>query len=194
MSEDEFSGEKSVVSEEPPAADGNSRPVVFFRSLAAICLIYATSGIILIPFGMLRFHQGAIPGDLRISLWDGPARSTSLQALWLLFASIIGAGLSLTLFVAALGGVRMRLWSLPLLRLWAASSVVVGAGGAVLWFAWLLPPWRDQLAEVRGVIDSLTSLGAWMLGSFLAVAMLVVTSHPIVRQVFGRSAPAAPPT
>ncbi len=78
MMEDEFSGERSVVPDDPSAADYEAA-VRWFRSVAAIALVYGTAGVMLLPFGLLRFHHGAIPGDFRVPFFDEPVESTSAQ-------------------------------------------------------------------------------------------------------------------
>jgi len=185
IEEDEFSGERSVVPDDPSAAD--YEPAVrWFRSVAALALVYGTVGILLLPFGLLRFHQGAIPGDFEVNLFDEPGQSTSPEALWLFFSSLLGTGLAAHLFIGAIGGLRLKSWGLPVLRLWAIASIIIGGGGSYFYLRWLLPPWREQLAQVRGVIDSLGSLGGWIIGSALAIAMLIVISQSRVRAVLSR--------
>ncbi len=141
---DEFSGEKSVVPDEPIAAD-HEPGVRFFRSVAAIALIYGTAGVMALPYGLIRFHQGAIPGDFRVHYIDDPSFSPSPQAIWLFVSSVVGAGLAMGLMLGAIGGVLLQLWSLAVLKLWAIASIVFGAVGCFFYFRWLLPPWRDQL-------------------------------------------------
>lgn len=183
--EDEYSGEKSVVSDQPTAAD--YEPVVtVFRSLAALGVVYGMSGIIFLPLGLLRFHQGAIPGDFRVHLFDAPIRSTSIEALWLLCSSLCGVGLGTALVVGALGGLRLKSWSFHVLKLWAIASIALGALGSFFYFQWILPPWRDRLSEVRGVDDSLVNLGGWMIGSLLAIGMLIVIQRREVREALQR--------
>lgn len=184
--EDEFSGEKSCIRQEPTAADYEPQ-VRVFRSLAAIAFMYGTVGVVMLPYGLLRFHQGAIPGDFRVKILDGPLSSTSVQALWLVFASVTGTGLSLALMIGGLGGVQLKSWSRPVLTRWAIASILFGAGGSLFYFQWLLPPWREQLAQVRGVDDTFINLGGWMIGSLLAIAMLIVICRPAVRNALERS-------
>jgi hypothetical protein len=185
MNDDEFSGEKSVVQDQPTAADYEPE-VRFFRALAAVGVVYGTAGMVLLPYGLLRFHQGAIPGDYRVNILEGPLQSPSAQAIWLFSSSLLGAGLAMTLMIGAIGGLRLKSWSQPVLRLWAIASIIVGAVGSYFFFRWLLPPWRDQWAQVRGVDDSLVNLGGWIVGSLLAVAMLIVISRPRVRDALRR--------
>jgi hypothetical protein len=185
MMEDEFSGERSVIPDAPSAAD--YEPAVrLFRSVAALALVFGTAGIMLLPFGLLRFHQGAIPGDFEVSLFDEPGHSISPEGLWLFCSSLLGTGLAASLFVGAVGGVRLKSWALHTLRLWAIASILLGVGGSYFYSRWLLPPWRDHLAQVRGVIDSLGSLAGWIIGSFLALAMLLVVNRSRVRAALHR--------
>jgi len=178
--EDIYSGEKSVIEADPVGAAG-PRAVRFFRSLCAVGVLYGAAAMVFLPYGALRFHEGAIPGDFRTAIYDGTARSTSVDALWLFASSVMGAGLGFLLMAGGLAGVRMRPWSLAVLRFWAISSIAMGIGGSYFYFQWLLPPWRAHLAEVRGVVDSLVNIGGWFIGFWLAVMMLVVTSRRDVR-------------
>jgi len=186
MIEDLYSGEKSVLPAEPTAADYEPGPRLF-RSLATISIFYGLSGLLLVPFGVLRFHQGAIVGDLEVNIFAVPIRSTSIQALWLLCSSLAGAGLGAVLVVGGVGGVLLKPWSLLVLRLWAVASIAFGFLGSYFYLKWILPPWREQLAQVRGVDDSLFNLGGWMIGTMLAIAMLIVISRPTVRAALKRN-------
>jgi hypothetical protein len=186
MADDPFSGEKSVTSDQPTAADYEPE-VRLFRSLAAIAVVYGTAGVMLVPFGLFRFHQGAIPGDFEIHLFDKPVVSTSIQALWLLVSSLSGGGLGLALMVGAIGGVALRGWALPVLKMWSIASIIFGVIGCWFFFQWLLPPWRDQLADVRGVDDALFNLGGWMIGSLLGIAILIVINRPAVSAALRRN-------
>jgi hypothetical protein len=89
--------------------------------------------------------------------------------------------------IGGIGGVQLKSWSRFVLTLWAIGSVLFGAVGCFFYFRWLLPPWRERLAEVRGVDDILTNLGGWMIGSILAIAMLIVICRPTVRRALERN-------
>jgi hypothetical protein len=186
MSEDEFSGEKSVVREEPTAAD-YERHVRIFRSFAAIGVVFATAGVVSLPFGLLRFHQGAIAGDMRVNMMDQALHGTSWEALWLCFSSLAGAGLATLLLAGAVGALRLRSWSFVVLWLWAIASIILGVAGSVFYLSWLLPPWREQWAEVRGVVIPLVNLGGWMIGSALAVVMIIMLSNSSVKAALHRN-------
>jgi len=189
--EDLFSGEKSVITPEFPGAVGPGA-VRFFRALCTVGVLYGAAAMVFLPYGVLRFHEGTITGDYRTSIWDGSTRSTSVDAQWLFAASVAGAGLGFLFMVGGLGGVRMRPWSIAVLRLWAISSILFACGGAYFYLRWLLPPWRDNLAEARGVVDSLVSIGGWFDGFCLAVLMLVVTSRRDVRNAVSHAGQLAP--
>jgi hypothetical protein len=186
MTEDEFSGEKSVVPSEANAADYEPG-ARWFRSVSALALVYATAGVMLLPFGLVRFHQGAIAGDFRVNLFDEAGQSISPQGMWLFCGSLLGTGLAGQLLIGAIGGLRLQSWSLQVLRLWAIASIIFGVCGSCFYLRWLLPPWREQSADVRGVIDSLGSLAGWIIGSALAVAMLIVISKSRVRHALERN-------
>ena len=186
MNEDEFSGEKSVVRQEPTAADYEPE-VNIFRSLAALGVIYGSAGVIGVPLGILRFHQGAIAGDFRVAIFDESVRSMSADALWLLCSSLLGAGLALALMVGGIGAVRLKSWSFVVLRVWAIASVIVGVIGSFFFVRWLLSPQRDMFSEARGVDDSLVNFLGWGIGTVLAIAMLVVIQRPSVREAFRRN-------
>lgn len=186
MSEDIYGGEHSVVPNEPAAGDYEPE-VRFFRSVAALGVVYGTAGVMALPFGILRFHQGAIPGDYMVHLMDQPVPRVTLDGLWLVVSSLTGAGLALALMVGGIGGVQLRSWSAQVLKLWAIGSIIFGAAGSYFYFRWILPPWREELAQIRGVVDSLVNLGGWMLGSALAVAMLIVLSRQSVRAALARN-------
>ena len=186
MTEDEFSGEKSVLRPEPTAAD--YEPAVrFFRSLAAVGLVYGTAGALLLPYGLLRFHQGAIPGDFRVFIMDETTSSLSPDGLWLFVASILGAGLAFVLVIGVLGALRLKSWCFPLLWLWGVASILLSAGGTYFYVRWLFSPVRDELAEVRGVDDTLTNLGGWIVGTVLAVLILIVINRKPVRCALRRN-------
>jgi len=191
MIEDEFSGEKSVLRPEPTAAD--YEPAVrFFRALAAVGLVYGTAGTLLLPYGLLRFHQGAIPWDFRVFIMDETTHSMSADALWLFIASLAGAGLAAVLVIGALGALRLKSWVFPLLSLWGVASILLSAFGSCFYFRWLFSSTRDDLAEVRGVDDTLTSLGGWIVGTVLAVFILVVINRKPVRDALKRNGRIAP--
>lgn len=89
--------------------------------------------------------------------------------------------------VGGVGGVLLKSWSLLVLRLWAVASIVIGLVGSYFYLKWILPPWREQLAQVRGVDDTLFNLGGWMIGTILAIAMLIVIGRPTVQAALKRN-------
>jgi hypothetical protein len=184
--EDEFIGERSMVARDPSAADYETE-VTFFRSLAALGVVFGTAGMIAIPFGLLRFHQGTITGDFRVHLFDDPIYSTSLEGFWLFVSSMVGVGLACGLLIGSIGALRLQAWSLVVLRLWAIASILYGIVGSYFYFHWLLPPWRNELAQVRGVVDSLGNLGGWMIGTGLAIAMLILLRRRPVKAALLRN-------
>jgi hypothetical protein len=183
--EDDFSGEKSVVREEPTAAD--YEPAVnIFRAVAALGAIYGTAGVIAGPLGLLRFHQGAIAGDFRVAIFDEPVRSMSGDAAWLLCSSLCGTGLALAVMIGGIGAVRLRAWSYVVLRLWALASVIFGVVGSFFFLPWLFSSQRELFSEARGVDDVLPNFLGWGIGTVLAVAMLIVISRPAVAAALRR--------
>lgn len=185
MDEDPYSGEKSVLPNDPTAADYEPG-IGVFRSLAAIGIVYGLSGMLLVPFGLERFLQGAQVGDLDAAIFVQPIQSLSVQALWLLCSTLVGAGLGAALMVGALGGVLLKSWSLLVLRLWAVASIIFGVAGSSFYFTWILVPPPPQIAQVRGVDDALFNLGGWAIGTILAVAMLIVSNRSVVREALAR--------
>lgn len=183
--EDEFSGEKSVVRDEPTAAD--YEPAVnWYRALAALGVAFGTVGVFMLPFGLLRFHQGAIAGGFRVAIMDEPVQSTSIDAYWLLCSSLLGAGLALALMVGGIGGVCLKSWSIVVLRIWSVVSIIVGVMGSYFYLRWLFSPARDQMSQVRGVDDVLVNFGGCFIGLCLAIAILSVIGRPQVREALGR--------
>jgi hypothetical protein len=185
MTEDEYSGEKSVTSDQPTAADYEPE-VNYFRSLAAIAVVYGTSGVMLVPFGIYRLHEGAIAGELMVRIFDEPLTSLSFHGLWLFGSSVLGGLLGLALMVGAIGGVQLKSWSLPVLRIWAVVSLILGIFGSAVWLQWLYAPWRASLADVRGVDDALFNLGGWMIGTALALGMTIMINRPRVKEALRR--------
>jgi hypothetical protein len=190
--EDESSAEKSVVRQEPTAAD--YEPAVnVFRSVAALGVIYGTAGVIAVPLGLLRFHQGAIAGDFRVALVDGPIRSMSAEAVWLLCSSLCGTGLAVAVMVGGIGAMQLKSWSYVVLRLWALGSVVFGIIGSLFFVQWLFSPGREVFSEARGVDDVLVNFLGWGIGTVLAIGMLVVIRRPGVRDALRRGGKIALP-
>ncbi len=183
--EDEYAAERGMVSPEPDVGDSDARPRVM-RSLAAVGIVFGIAAAVLLPFGIIRLHQGNIFGDARVPIFDAPIRGTSLAALWMVLSSLTGAALGAVLLAGSIGAMSFRRWARPVLIAWALLSVVFGAAGIFFFGAWLLPPWRSHLAQVRGVVDSLATLGGWAVGSALAIAMLCLLTRPRVRAAFER--------
>src|ERR1700683_1308754 len=152
MDEDPYSGEKNVLPNDPTAEDYEPG-IRAFRSLAAIGIVYGLSGMLLVPFGLERFLQGAQVGDLDVAIFVQPIQSTSTQALWLLCSTLVGAGLGAALMVGGLGGVLLKSWSLLVLKLWAVASIIFGVAGSYFYISWILVPPPPQIAQVRGVGD-----------------------------------------
>ena len=177
-----ISGAKSVT---PPGLHGSSNFAVrAMQSFAALSVVAGATGAVMLPFGILLLHQGDFAGDLRVHFLDEPLLYISASALWMFISSLCGTALGITLMVGAIGALKMRSWARPVLIIWAVASVVVLCGGAWFEARWLLPPWRDSFADVRGVIDSLTNIGGWAAGGALGVTLLGLLFHPDVRIAF----------
>jgi len=180
---DLFSAEKHAITKEDYETELDP-PLRVMRSLAAIGVVFGTVAMVSLPFGLIRFHEGAITGDAMVSLFTLPVQSPSPQVLWLFFSSLLGAGLGLILLLGSIAALSFHHSARPILMLWAISSLIVGGCGSLFYFRWLLPPWRDQWAQVRGVIDVLVNFGGWAVGSSLAIAMLIMLMHPRVKEGF----------
>jgi hypothetical protein len=185
MSSNSITASKGVISSEPDMVDYDRR-LCIIRSVATIGIILGTAGLMLMPFGLTVLHEGALPGDPRIHLFDMRIESLSIHAIWLSISSLCGVGLALLLLVGSAGALRLRHWARPILLLWAVCSVILAAGGCAFNLRWLFSTQRAQFAEVRGVVDALVSFGGWGIGSALAIALLLLLSRPHVRATFAR--------
>ena len=118
----------------------------------------------ILPFGLLRFHQGAITGDFRILLLDRPVVSPSLEALWLFSSSLLGTGLAALLFVGAVRAFACEDGHCKCFASGQLRASFWASGGASFYLSWLSPASRGGLAQVRGDIDTMGSLWGWMIG------------------------------
>lgn len=178
-----MAAERMVVSDEVSEADYDPQ-LQTLQALGALALLLGTMGMVMLPFGLERFHAGAIAGDARVNFYAYHLESTSPSALFLFFSSLLGSGLSLALALGGWGCLRLHWWARPLMLVWAITSLILGAIGAVFCIRWLLPPWRDQFPQVQGVIDMLAVLGGWGIGTALAAVMLYLLLQPHVRDFF----------
>jgi hypothetical protein len=91
------------------------------------------------------------------------------------------------LFIGSIAAVRLRPAGRPILLFWAICSLAMGIGGCYFYVRWLIPPWRDQLGLVRGVVDSMVSFAGWGIGTTLAIVMLYLLTRPKIKQAFESS-------
>ena len=185
---DDYSAEKSVVPAPVDQTDAADSQRVM-RTVAALGVVLGTWGLISLPFGLMRFHQGGIPGDPGRDIYDMSMRGISIDLVWLFISSLSGAGLAFLLLCGSVGALSFRPWSRPVLLLWAAGSLGLSAVGSTFYLHWLLPPWRSHFAEVRGVVDSLVNFGGWGMGTLLAIVLLILLNSATVKSVFGPSDP-----
>jgi hypothetical protein len=179
------SGERSVVPQEPTLADYD--PLVrVMRTVAVLGMILGCAGVVSLPFGLLRLHQGSFAGDLRLHLFNPQIEDPSRQAMWMFFSSAVGTGLAAMLMLGSIAAMSFRPVARPILLLWAISSLTMGLGGSYFYVRWLLPPWREESAQVRGVVDSLVNFGGWGIGTTLGVVMLYLLTRPRIKDAFRR--------
>jgi len=179
-----YSGARNAVPQDPNTADCD--PIRWMRSVAVLGVIFGCAGVISFPFGLLRLHQGSFAGDLRVSLFSPMIESPSGDAMWLYCSSVAGTGLMLMLLIGSILARSLHPLARPILMLWAIGSLVVFVGGSYFYFRWLLPPWRDQLPQVRGVVGTMVSFAGWGISITLAVAMLWLLTRPSVEDAFHR--------
>ena len=176
-------GEQTVVPDDVHVAEDEDPRMRVVRDLGVLAMVVGAIGVAVVPFGAERFHDGSYLGMGRVPLY-GLQVSPTWDALWLLVGTGIWTGLSAVLFVGGLACLQLRWWARPVLLAWATAAVIVAAGGGVFYLRWLLPPWRTQLAQVRGDLDALATFGIWGLSGTLAVAVLIWLNRADVRRRF----------
>ncbi len=181
--ENEFSAEQAVVTTEADPAEADQTLWVM-RSVAVLGVIAGTAGTVVVPFGMTRFHQGAMNGSLEIGLFVQPAVSPSMDAIWLFVSSLTGTGLAGLLLAGSLGALRFRHWARPTLLLWSICSLLLSAVGSYFYLRWLFSPHRAELSEVRGVVDLLSNFAGFGVGTPLAIVMLILLMQESVKSAF----------
>lgn len=159
------------------------------RTFAVLGVVFGTVAVVALPFGIIRFHAGSMPGDFDVGVYRTPAHSSSMDAVWLLVAGLSGAGLGAILLVGSVGALSFKSWSRVVLLIWGVASLGLSLAGSFFYFRWLVPARRVHAAQARGVIDALTNFGGWGVGTALAIAMLIVLTRPSVRELFQRSEP-----
>lgn len=178
-------GERSVVPDEVDDADYDPE-LTTVRAISVLALFFSSLALAALPLAILRFHEGSITGHAHVSLFGNIQSSTSPEALWLFYGTLVWMGLCSILFVGSIGALRLFWWARPVLLFWASIALLMSLGGAFIYFQWLLPPWRDHAAQVRGVIDSLATFGTWAGSFLLSVTMLIYLNRPHVRDYFIR--------
>jgi hypothetical protein len=186
-----LSGAKSMIPEEPLPA--NSDPMVrAMHIMAVLGMLLGCAGLVSLPFGLARLHQGSLAGDLSVNLFAPSMESPSAQVVWLYASSAMGTGLALMLVLASIAAIHFRPIARPILLLWATASLMVGGGGSYFYFRWLVGPERESYAQVRGVVDTLANFGGWGIGTTLAIVMLYLLTRPTVKRAFqGQAKPRA---
>lgn len=181
-----MAGERTAVPREVYEADAAAE-VKLLRLLCVLGLLLGAVFSVALPFGLERLYSGNIAGDLKAHLRTETVDWPSVDVLWLYISSGVGAGLSLLLMVGSMGALRLHGWGRSALMLWAVMALLLGL--VELFFAarWLLPPWRDQLAQVRGVVDILSNLGGVGLMATLAGPMLLLLRRPAVKAACDQS-------
>lgn len=178
-------GKQTVVPSEVDAGDFDPH-LTTARAVGALGLILATVGLAAVPLGIIRFHTGSSVGAFDVGLYEGQVRQTSLDALWLLFSTLIWSGLCVGLLLASIGCLRLRAWARPAMLAWAIATVATALGGGFFYARWLLPPWRESVSQVRGELDSFVNIAAWAVSAALAVMVLICLNRRPVREYFKR--------
>jgi hypothetical protein len=178
-------GERSVVPDEVDDADYDPQ-LTTVRAISVLALFFSALALATIPFGLMRFHEGSITGHGHVSLYGNIQSSISPDGLWLFYGTLLWMGLSGILFIASIGCLRLFWWGRSLILFWAVSALALSIGRAFIYFQWLLPPWRDDAAQARGVIDSLATFGTWAGSFLLSVTMLIYFNRSHVRSYFAQ--------
>ncbi len=174
-----MAGEQSVVPNEVDEAD-YADDVRTVQAWGAVLMVLGAAGLCLMPLGLVRFHEGAIPGDPRIAFYNGMVRSISFDAVWLLLSTLTACGLSLLLFVGGMACLRLQWWARPVLTLWAVMTLICVALGMYFYVRWLLPPWRNTVPEVRGEVDMLvTFVGVGVATAAATVTLWLLNRRPV---------------
>jgi hypothetical protein len=180
-----LSAAQESIAHHPTEAD--DVPVVrLMRTVAVLGMIFGLAGMLSLPLGLSRLHSGSFAGDVRVHHYSPLIEQPTIDALWMYVASASGAGLGGMLFVGSAVSLSFKKAGRITLIMWAIGSLGLGAIGCFFYFRWLLPPWREHLAEVRGVVDSLVNFGGWGIGSMLAIVMLILLTRPQVKEAFER--------
>jgi hypothetical protein len=175
-----------AISHQPTLAD--YRPQVrLMRTVAVLGMIFGFAGMLSLPMGLNRLHPGSFAGDLRVNYFSPLIERPTIDVLWMYLASASGAGLGFMLFVGSVAAMNFKSVGRVVLLLWAIGSLLLGLTGCFFYFRWLFGSSRAELAQVRGVVDSLVNFGGWGIGSTLAIVMLYLLTRPEIKEAFNRN-------
>jgi hypothetical protein len=173
------------IPQQPSLAD--YRPQVrLMRTVAVLGMLFGFAGMLSLPLGLNRLHPGSFAGDARVHYFSPLIERPTIDALWMYVASASGAGLGFMLFWGSVAAINFKSIGRALLVLWAMGSLFLGLIGCFFYFRWLFAPSRGDLAQVRGVVDSLVNFGGWGIGSTLAIVMLYLLTRPEIKEAFNR--------
>jgi hypothetical protein len=149
------------------SADQRPAPV---RALGAAGIFIAVLGLLAVPLGAWNFYLGN---------WTVTRFDRTPQTLWLLVSSLGGGGLSLLLFVAAIGLLALRRWARWAMILYAIGSLALGIVGGYL-YARAVHNTGTQPELMRGV-GAFFELCGWFIGFVFAVfALYYMTRRPVI--------------
>lgn len=180
-----LSAARDSIAQRPTLADYDPQ-VRLMRTVAVLGMIFGLAGMLSLPLGLSRLHPGSFAGDVKVHHFSPLIEHPTHDAIWMYVASALGAGLGGMLFVGSVVSLSFKNAGRITLIMWASASLIVGSIGFFFYIRWLLPPWRENLAQVRGVLDSLVNFGGWGIGSILAVVMLILLTRPKVKDAFAR--------